>query len=376
MKILILEPSLIGHRAFYLSLIFCHFSDHDVTVILPAVSDVLKSHCVRRGVDLSRIKLVELGEGNDEEMVRAAKKLGKEAEFDQIFIPFFDSLIGDVLSDSSEWPCPVGGIWFHPHALDRKYRWIPGFEKRSRLRGGIHRNLAKEALGKVLGPVYLLTRSALEQVQRLNPGIDAKYLDDPWERLPQLSQKIARKQLELPQERTIFLHIGSAERRKGFTETVEAFYRMAQNEGFRAGAFLLRVGKLRKVSRECQDKFDELVRGGLAKIVDEYVSEEDFIEYFSAAPWVLIPYRKFRYSSGILSNAIASKTPVIATRFGHVGEAVERENLGFTFQPFSSRSLAATLKLAMTTDPEQFAISEEAVEARHPDRFMDSSGSN
>ena len=91
---------------------------------------------------------------------------------------------------------------------------------------------------------------------------------------------------------------------------------------------------------------DELAAQGMAKIVDQFVPEADFIEYFAAADWILLPYRNFRYSSGILSNAIAAQRPVIAADHGLIARTVRAFSLGLLFRNRSSADLARTMREA------------------------------
>jgi hypothetical protein len=71
------------------------------------------------------------------------------------------------------------------------------------------------------------------------------------------------------------------------------------------------------------------------------------MEYFAAADRVVIPYRKFRYSSGILANAIGAGRAVIAADHGEIGRAVAELGVGELYPHGSVTGLAAALGRAL-----------------------------
>jgi hypothetical protein len=88
---------------------------------------------------------------------------------------------------------------------------------------------------------------------------------------------------------------------------------------------------------------ESLVAAGRARMIDRFVPEAEFMECFAASDWVLIPYRGFRFSSGILANAIGAGRPVIAGESGLVGRWVRERGLGMTVRTTGARDLAACI---------------------------------
>ena len=137
---------------------------------------------------------------------------------------------------------------------------------------------------------------APRKLAKLNKTITGIVLPDPGESNPTMDKTTARRHFKLPgAEKTIFLHIGTSEKRKGLADTIKAFHMGLSDRQFRERAFLLRVGTNDKLSSRNRTKLLELVESGNASLIEGFVSESDFIEYFSAADVVLLPYRKFRF---------------------------------------------------------------------------------
>jgi glycosyltransferase involved in cell wall biosynthesis len=128
------------------------------------------------------------------------------------------------------------------------------------------------------------------------------------------------------------------------------------------------VGEPRHLSQLDRDKMDELTARGIGHFVNRRVPNEDFEDYFCAADFVLLPYRKFRYSSGILANAIYSKTPVIATAKGLIGATVQQERLGYTLSSLKVSHYAQTVLDALKQPTP--AITEESAAKRAPGVFV------
>ena len=62
---------------------------------------------------------------------------------------------------------------------------------------------------------------------------------------------------------------------------------------------------------------------------------------------VILPYLRFNSQSGVLSrDAYCSRRPVIATRVGALGQAVERDSTGWLIEPGDPVALARAIEHA------------------------------
>jgi len=368
MSILVVDPFPSGHKAFFISLIVKCLLERGVDVITRSENIVLQQHFKRR--DVKDVNLIE-PEGDDiGEVLDQVVKLTSNNAYSEVFIPFLDGCWNELLDRVEQLPCSVSGIWFHPYALDRRYFYLPGVEKRLRHRRRIHKALKAPETSTRFKKIYFLAHEAVKKLNQLNPAIQGALIEDPWERLPRFTCDEARAYFGLPLDRVIFLHIGTSDKRKGLSESILAFETVLSDSSLKRVPFFLRVGPLKGLSDEEKSKLFEMQEKGDARVVDEFVSEVDFLEYFAACSWVLVPYRKFRYSSGILSNAIAASRPVIANVYGFVSERVEEEGLGLTFSPFSSKALASSMREACSGSWDQYCSPRLSVERRNPVHFQ------
>jgi hypothetical protein len=122
------------------------------------------------------------------------------------------------------------GIWFHPHALESVWRWAPPLGKRWALRGRIHRFLRRARAGRAPEALWVLDEDARRWLGAVRASIPGHVLPDPFEREPRLDRAAARRALGLPADRVIFLHLGSAEPRKGLPDTLGAFVEVIAGE--------------------------------------------------------------------------------------------------------------------------------------------------
>lgn len=145
-------------------------------------------------------------------------------------------------------------------------------------------------------------------------------------------QKEARRYLDLPEEKVIFLHFGSLHSTKDI-ETVLAAIRDVPDVLFvHAGAVTLSVNLI-----------DSVQRHGLQKrviIKDYYIPEAEKQHYLSAADAMILSYKRDSLqTTSMLWEAVKFKLPTIASNNGELGELLERYNIGLVFKAEDATSL-------------------------------------
>jgi glycosyltransferase involved in cell wall biosynthesis len=150
----------------------------------------------------------------------------------------------------------------------------------------------------------------------------------------------ARRQLGIPQGKTVFLHFGALRRYKGIDVLLEAFKQLRlANES----VFLVLAGKPMHLDEEY---FRRLIAGlGLQEDVlfkPGYVHFKDIAAFFFASDAAVFPYIRTD-TSGALQLAYAFGKPVIATQVGGIPEDVENNRNGILVAPGDP----LTLKLGM-----------------------------
>jgi len=364
-KVLIIEPKPSGHCAFYLSLIVQAFPESEITLLAPREDTGIRDHFKRRDLEFESYKFVEPLSCEAASVVRQAAEIVRAGGFQKVFFSYLDTYLQELLLRKDGFPCPVSGIWFHPHDLDGKYRWLPPLDKRLGRRGRVHRTLRKVHSNLVFEHLFFLDPASVEKLHSLNPRIAASILPDPWEKRPTLDMSQARERFGLPADRKIFLHIGGSEKRKGLVDVIAAFDEICRQQNG-SPPLLLRVGENERLNNEDRQRLISLEKEGFARLVEGYVPEEYFTEYFSAADWILIPYRSFRYSSGILSNAIGAGKPVIAANYGLIGATVNKRSLGLLFRHKSTEDLKRKIMDSLDDPQSEFTtISSKDISPNH-----------
>ncbi len=343
-KIIVVNAHKNGHHPFYLSLIIKSLILYSRVTVLGELTDSICNYLNRHTIAPSSVKWVKPNGSSVADCYAQSLSVAKEEAASAVFYTYLDSFLEHILSEKSLIDHEVTGIWFHPHALDHKYRWIPGFDKRIRYRKLIHSRLRTNKSTTNIQRIFFLDTNAPNRLAKLNKDITGMVLPDPGESTPTMDKATARKYFKLPgEEKTIFLHIGTSENRKGLSDTIKAFHLGLSDSQFRERAFLLRVGMNNKLPSRDRTKLLELVKSGNAALTEKFVSESDFIEYFSAADVVLIPYRKFRFSSGILVNALNAGRPVLASDYGMIGKTIKKSAAGNCFKDCSVSSLSKAM---------------------------------
>lgn len=352
-RILIVEPDSDGHHAFWLVLLIqAHRSaGWTVSVLGDEASPAFREQAELRGLNLAKVdwhRACAPGRGG-RALVAQAAELARSLAAERVFFAFLDNVWDGLLELGADARRALAGrlegVWFHPHALDSSWRWAPPLGKRWTQRGRMHRALRSGgALAELFRGFYFLVDEAVERLPLIAPGLRASRLPDPYERAPKLTREEARGRFGLPQDRMIFLHIGSAEPRKGLPDVIEAFTGlMARADegapGWARRPLLLRVGSNKRLTAAEWTGLDALVAADAARLVETFVPAAELMEYFAACDVVLVPYRKFRYSSGILANALGAGRPVIASDYGHIGREVRRLNAGVVFEHGSAGAL-------------------------------------
>ncbi|HEX2090320.1 MAG TPA: glycosyltransferase [Actinomycetota bacterium] len=151
----------------------------------------------------------------------------------------------------------------------------------------------------------------------------------------------ARRQLGIDHAGTVLVCAGFLHPSKGFDRVLDAF--PVEN-----GAKLFIVGSVRQPTDENREYARSLAERCAsvpgATLIDEFVSDEEFDLWLSAADWVVLPYRR-SWSSGVLAKAQAVGAPSIVTAVGGLAEqAGARDVVVHTDQ-----ELAAALRRAVAT---------------------------
>lgn len=161
---------------------------------------------------------------------------------------------------------------------------------------------------------------------------------EPREILPG-AQKLARRQLNIPEGEKVLLHFGLATPGKGTELLVAALQNVPPVfELYIVGQNLIysREGLLDNLSPEWRAHVHHVSR---------YVSEEERIAYFAACEAVVLPYRSgFLGAGGNFRDAISFGKAILVSDQFLMGEMVRQYDLGLLFKPEDVDDLRRALR--------------------------------
>lgn len=353
-KILVYEPSAEGHFPFYLELVVKALkeSDYEVIVVTDLDSPVVLPD------DVMRVATVR-GVCPCTESIEATKKY----EVQHIFYPCLEHMFWSqsarrilLLPENIKVHGIIIGVGqlfnrelfrifnIKYRRTQRLVRWIKELHQREQL-----------------GSVFVIDERTIKNPERVPfPTI---LLNDPFRPFVKHTRQEARELLGLPQNRMIYVHLGSDERRKGLLDVMRLMDRIEQSS-----PLLVRGGKMKKHTFRHKKLLMRLTLQKKLICFDEWVSEEKFDLFIDAADYVLISYHSHNGSSGVLSRAIGHGTPVIASDYEVIGARVENYNCGFVYPDRDLKALGRLLaECCLHKVPPSFSF---PVEKYTPESFV------
>ena len=139
-----------------------------------------------------------------------------------------------------------------------------------------------------------------------------------------------RREYGIEAGRRVFLFFGSMSARKGVEGLVDALGSLSP-EAARKSAFVF----CGMPEADYAEHYHELVENLMREhpyiclhLEERFVSSTRMRALFEQADWILMPYTRPEYSSGILVHAAAASTPVIGSADGLVGRQIREHGLG------------------------------------------------
>jgi len=236
----------------------------------------------------------------------------------------------------------MGGIYHRPRFMAAP-AWSPN---RWMKEAGFRRLLRQGWLRQLVFLDEFLTRDC----QAAYPDAPVFFLPDPCLEQFEGDATEARKTLEVPPDRRVFLCYGTGARRKGLHLAVEAFLQLPAD----SPAFLLCVGR-QQFDRQTEAGMKQLVVQGRARLINRYVSMAEEKMSFAAADLVLLPYVGHFGISAVLSQAMAANRPVIASDEQLLGRLVCEHQPGLLFRSGEADSLRQAIQKALAASADDWS---------------------
>ncbi len=240
----------------------------------------------------------------------------------------------------------IGGIYHRPRILETSQWSLDRVLKIS----GFNRLLREGWFQQILSVDEFL----VAELKKQNPTAPIYFLADACPSGYDGDTLAARKTLEIPADKKVFLFYGTGARRKGLHIAVEAMLQLPPE----SPAFLLCAGQQNPTGKTAAG-IAQLIRQNRARLLDRYVSVEEEKMCFAASDAVLLPYLNHFGTSGVLSRAMSAGKPVIVSNEQLLGRLTREHHLGLVFPSGNvsalAQSLRQTTQLSMT-DLNQFSV--------------------
>lgn len=200
------------------------------------------------------------------------------------------------------------------------------------------------ARNRKFGRVYLLNDP--EGAERMNRkyrtekfvGLPDPYLPLAQEHLPDI-----RARYGIPQDRTLFVHLGAMTWGKGTMDILHSLKGLGKEESSRYWFFF--AGK---VGPDIKSEFDASLRHlqGIVDItlVDDFCEYDFFAALCQACDALVLPYHRTSQSSGIIGYASQFGKPVIAPGKGLLGNLIRKYALGYMLEEVSVPALQSSYR--------------------------------
>ena len=160
-----------------------------------------------------------------------------------------------------------------------------------------------------------------------------------------------RRSYEIKEDQKVFLFFGSMSQRKGVEPLVSSIGKLAEKEQGRS-VFVF----CGKPEDHYADRYSDLLSALKnenpkvnLRVESGFVSAERMQSMFEQSDWILLPYTRPEYSSGILGHAVACNTPVIGPMDGVIGRQIQDNGFGLVSE-IDPGAFAETLGRALEMD--------------------------
>lgn len=338
MKLLIYEPVVTGHHLHYLEMIIDGLSRQQLNIML-LTSREIKSHDLFEKLSQSEAvsEIMYIDTSFDKitsfsiplflkefffyiGMKQQIKKY--EGNINSIFIPYLDIFARFISILKS----PFDGISWSGIIM------TPSFHL------NVHQNSSFLNRNKQKINAYffkhLLESEGLKEIFIIDPllyrktknNLSISYLPDPG-KLEEFAgtKEEARKKAGCDFDGYILLVYGAITERKGIIELLN----IATSEKFIESCRIVIAGKMEEsLENELSRDFSSILNSGKILILNKYITTDLESALFKAADLVWVGYKDFLGMSGVLAQAIRSKTPLIANSLGLIGWFVKKYGIG------------------------------------------------
>ncbi len=337
-----------GHHIEYLSHIARHHHNHsDVNVLFlvhPICGKALSK--IQNGFEISMIEEDQLGKF--EQFGNLIQRADAEVKFVMEFAKKISAshvLFMDLdryqlsLRKSSITPIPFSGILMRPYSRLQGFGWKNRFKKYlAKRRKALQLTLLLR--NKNLKSLFVLNDK--ESVSQLNANHKSsvfKYIVEPVH-LKSLTPK-ETENLDLSEIKLLIF--GTIDERKNIPNIIRAIHHLdldskislSINGRSNSSVYTQKIKSL--IEQFASERFT-------IEFNSEFISNDKISDLFNACDIILLAYKDFNFSSNILGYSALFQKPLLATKFGVIGDIVRNYAMGTTVDPYSFTDIAKGLK--------------------------------
>ena len=230
---------------------------------------------------------------------------------------------------------------------------------------------------KNLKNVFVLNdQNATNNLNKIHCSNTFKYLPDPIV-IKQHNDNLIdiREMLCIPKPRKIALILGSIYKTKNLENIIEAII-MLPVKHKQSITLLIQAGRC------YPESYEKDIRKFIIKKLKEdkdlsvifrfkYIDEKEMNCIFKQVDYVFVAYKDFYTSSGVLNHAIKHQKPVLASRYGVIGDICKAYNLGELVEPYDIQSISKGIERLILRNTD-FSIEKKLknyIKWHHPSRF-------
>lgn len=203
---------------------------------------------------------------------------------------------------------------------------------------------------------FLLSKmKVFKNVFMLNDAVSARYLNskfntdkfkflpDPFVPIPSEDVKDLREELNIKENKTVFLHFGGMSYSKGTLDILNAIELLTESD-LEKICFIFAGRVYKDIEKEFYIQLKKEKERSQILFIEGFLDYSFLGSLCISSDFILIPYKRTSQSSGVVGYAAQFNKPVIAPKEKLLGKLVEKFSLGITVENLNSFTLATAIK--------------------------------
>lgn len=209
-----------------------------------------------------------------------------------------------------------------------------------------------------LAKMWLLVRSTLfSNILILNDKASCRYLNrlfktskfadicDPYVSIINNNDFDFRSVYNIPQNARIISHVGAMNKTKGTIDFIESLESLVSLNTNFDNIYIVFVGKVSNdINRRFYQSTTVLKKYINIIVIDEFCDYDTIASICKESYLLVLPYKRYSQSSGIIGYASQFSTPVLIPNKGLLSKLVKKYKLGYLYDVDSNNGLSETLR--------------------------------